>query len=193
MKGHQHAVRQEDFDALLGLFSRDKDEAGREYERMRSGLVRFFEFRGCSDADDLADETLNRVALKAGAFNGAKDVKLSSYVYGFALNVFLEYVRSPRHREFVSDTDDFLLRVQAAERSDDDEPMFDCLESCLNKLARTEREMFVEYYSRERREKIETRKKLAERLGCTIEALHTRVFRLKLGLRSCVTACVGQS
>ena len=190
MKQHQHAVRQEDFDALLGLFSSDRDEAGREYERVRSGLVRFFEFRGCSDAESLADETLNRVALKAHHFDAAANVKLSSYVYGFATNVFREYVRSPRQRELAIETDDFIQQLQAPEAEDRREPMFTCLVGCLNKLDAADQGLVIEYYSRERQEKIAVRRRLAERLGCRVEVLHTRVFRLRASLRKCMSRCV---
>ena len=189
MKVHQNALRQEHFDALLGLFSHDRDEAGRTYESLRSGLVRFFEFRGCSDADALADETLNRVALKATGFDNSKNVRIASYVYGFAANVFLEYARSPRRREFVAETDDFLDKFQAPKLYDDRESMFLCLQDCLGKLDPIDRTLVVEYYSREKQEKIELRKEMAKRLGCTVEALHTRVFRLKSSLRACVTKC----
>jgi RNA polymerase sigma factor (sigma-70 family) len=190
MKGHQHAVRQEDFDALLGLLSHDRDEAGREYERVRSGLVRFFEFRGCAEADSLADETLNRVALKASGFDQSKNVKLTSYVYGFASNVLREYVRSPRQREFAIETDDFIDRIREQRQDEDTESIFACLHRCLNKLDAADRRLVIDYYSREKQEKIATRKRLAELMGCRVEVLHTRVFRLKASLRKCVTACV---
>src|SRR5215203_3694919 len=190
MKVHQNALRQEHFDALLGLFSHDRDEAGRAYESLRTGLVRFFEFRGCSDSDALADETLNRVALKAMGFDNSKNVKVASYVYGFAANVFLEYRRSPRRREFVGETDDILHNFKAPEVKDDREPTFACLQGCLGKLDPIDHSLFIEYYSREKQEKIELRKDMAKRLGCTVEALHTRVFRLKSSLRACVTRCL---
>ena len=192
MKTHQQALRQEDFDALLGLFSHDRDEAGRAYERLRAGLVRFFEFRGCADADALADETLNRVALKAHLFDGSTGVRMTSYVYGFASNVFLEYIRSPRSREMAIETDEFLRRLTAPQSADDQEPMFLCLQNCLQKLSPSDRKLMVEYYSRDRQEKIALRKRMAEQLGCRVEVLHTRVFRLKASLRRCITGCVGR-
>lgn len=190
MKEHQHAVRKEDFDALLALFSHDRDEAGLGYERVRTRLVRFFEFRGCSDAEALADETLNRVALKAGGFDKSKDVKLTSYVYGFAANVYREYARSPRPREQVIDADDFIYQLRAPQPNDDNEELFTCLTSCLWKLEPGDRELVAEYYSREKQEKIDTRRRMAERLGCRLEVLHTRVFRLKAALRKCMSRCV---
>jgi DNA-directed RNA polymerase specialized sigma24 family protein len=193
MKEHQNAVRQEDFDALLGLFSHDRDEAGHQYERLRAGLVRFFDFRGCADAEALADETLNRVALKAGGFETTKNVKLTSYVYGFASNVYREYSRGPRSRELALEADDFIDRLRAPEPGPDREPMFACLSSCLHRLNDADRELVMEYYSREKQEKIATRKRLAERMGCRVEVLHTRVFRLKASLRKCVSGCVADN
>ena len=190
MKEHQTAVRQEDFDALLALFSQDRDEAGLEYERVRSGLVRYFEFRGCADAESLADETLNRVALKAAAFNGSQNVKLSSYVYGFASNVFREYLRSPRTKELAIEADDFVQSLRSAEPTEDREPLFACLHKCLARLQDADRKLVVDYYSREKQEKIALRKELAEHRGCRIEVLHTQVFRLKTSLRDCVKGCM---
>ena len=193
MKQHQHAVRKEDFDALLALFSHDRDEAGRGYERVRAGLVRFFEFRGCADAESLADETLNRVALKADGYDRSKNVKLTSYVYGFAANVYREYVRSPRQREIVIDTDEFVHQVRSPESQSDREAVFECLNNCLWKLDAADRALVSEYYSREKQEKIDMRKRMAERLGCRLEVLHTRVFRLKSSLRKCMSRCVDSS
>lgn len=190
MKEHQHAVQKKDFDALLALFSHDRDEAGLGYERVRSGLVRFFEFRGCLDSEALADETLNRVALKADGFDGSKNVKLTSYVYGFAVNVYREYVRSPRQRELAIETDDFVFQLTAPEANDDKEAMFACLNRCLWNLEASDRQIVAEYYSHEKQQKIETRKRMAERLGCRLEVLHTRVFRLKASLRKCMSRCV---
>ena len=81
-------LTQEDFDSLLGWLSSDRDEAGVLYEKIREGLIRFFRFRGCDDPSTLADETINRVALKVNTFDSAKDVKTITYFYGFASNVF---------------------------------------------------------------------------------------------------------
>ena len=191
MKEHQNAVRKEDFDALLALFSSDRDQAGLEYERMRTRLVRFFEFRGCADGEALADETLNRVALKADGFDTTKSVKLTSYVYGFAANVHREYLRSPRQRELVIETDDFIYQMSASPvENDDREAVFTCLNSCLWKLEPPDREIVAAYYSHDKQHKIETRKRLADSLGCRLEVLHTRVFRLRSSLRKCMSRCV---
>jgi hypothetical protein len=35
--------------------------AGQKYEQIRRKLVRFFEWRACSGADELADATIDRV------------------------------------------------------------------------------------------------------------------------------------
>ena len=39
-------MSQESFDALLGWLDSDRDKAGAKYEQIRSGLIKFFTFRG---------------------------------------------------------------------------------------------------------------------------------------------------
>ena len=79
MKEHS-VLHQEDLDALLSLLSNDREEAGRAYEDLRKGLVRYFTSKGCPDSHDLADETLTRVANKATAFDSSLNVRPVSYV-----------------------------------------------------------------------------------------------------------------
>ena len=184
-----YSLQQQDFDRLLGLFSQDREEAGKMYEKLRDGLVRFFQFRGCHDPDELADETFNRVASKLPAYDAAKNVKPAAYIYGFARNILLEYSRSPKNRE--SQLEPFHTSGLAAGETDVDskELAHACLRKCLGEIPDVESRLMVEYYSRERQEKIELRRRIAERLGCTIEVLHTRIFRMKSGLRTCVQNC----
>lgn len=189
-----YVLQQDDFDALLGLFSGDREEAGETYESLRDGLIQFFRFKGCSNADDLADETLNRVASKAGSFDPSKDIKPSAYIYGFAYNILLENFRKVRRNEECSlerdRMEEFAAPVQETHAS---ERRYTCLKQCLGALSETERDLIIEYYSRERQEKIELRKVMAARLGCRPEVLHTRIFRIKAQLRGCVLKCIEKS
>lgn len=85
----QYEIDKAGFEALLSLLSDDREEAGRLYERLRLGLIRFFQARGCSDCTGLADETLNRVAVKIGDFDPKLNNKPTSFIFGFAAKVFL--------------------------------------------------------------------------------------------------------
>ena len=186
-------LTQEEFDCLLGWLSADRDEAGVLYEKIREGLIRFFRFRGCDDALTLADETINRVAQKVSEFDSAKNVKTISYFYGFASNVFFEYSRTNKKREISLDAEEFesARSFRAAENAPDTEG--DCLEDCLTKLSREESALVVQYYGKDKSEKFETRRKLAEALNLKMPALHTKLFRLRNTLRECVEKCLAKN
>ncbi|MGE3467863.1 MAG: RNA polymerase sigma factor [Pyrinomonadaceae bacterium] len=176
------------FDALLDLLSPDRDAAGREYERLRMGLVRFFSFRGCNDADSLADLTLDRVAANLSAFEPERGFKPVTFFYGFAVNLLREYRRTA-HRE-AELTDTFLAGSE--EIPDEElEKRWSCFEKCLDELGPTKRKVVLEYYEFEGRDRIEARLKLSTELNCTIEALHVRASRLRSALRECMESCLG--
>src|ERR687885_224752 len=81
------------FDSLLAWLDADRDQAGEKYECIRLRLIKIFTCRGRPDAEELADETINRVTLKATQV--AKDYvgDPALYFYGVAQKVFLESVR----------------------------------------------------------------------------------------------------
>ena len=58
------SLSQEAFDALLDWLDPDREQAGMKYEQIRSRLIKIFTGRGCVDAEELADETINRVTRK---------------------------------------------------------------------------------------------------------------------------------
>ena len=60
-------ITPEQFSSFLEWLNPDFERAGEEYERLRFRLCRFFSLRGCNFADELADETINRVVLKISA------------------------------------------------------------------------------------------------------------------------------
>ena len=62
----------------------------------------------------------------------------------------------------------------------------DSLERCLQQLETRDRELILEYYRGEQRSKIEGRRRLAGRLGLTVNALSIRTCRLRDKLEACV-------
>jgi DNA-directed RNA polymerase specialized sigma24 family protein len=188
----EHSVlQQEDLDALLALLSQDREEAGKAYEDLRKGLVRYFSSKGCPDSHHLADETLTRVATKATAFDSSLNVKPSSFVYGFASRVFLEYMRGPEKRAVEFDPA-IHSPASSFELSDEGDGSIDCLDECLSKYPADERSMIVRYYSKEKQEKIELRRRMAEEYGCKVEVLHMRVHRMRAALKTCVSRCLAK-
>src|SRR5215211_2074555 len=89
------SLNQAAFDKLLTRFDPDPERAGQKYEQLRAGIIKYFECRGSAFPDELADETINRVARKVVEGAEIPESNFSSYFYGVARNVFKEHLRSP--------------------------------------------------------------------------------------------------
>ncbi|HEY6118621.1 MAG TPA: hypothetical protein VIV66_01620 [Pyrinomonadaceae bacterium] len=176
----------EAFDNLLAAFDPNRGAAAQKYLEIRSHLVRFFEWRGCPFPDDHADETFNRVARKLA--DGEEIQKPAGYVMGVARLLALEIIRSLlRQREALGEYQQSYSEVADVPES---EAQIDCLQKCLQQLSPDNRELIIQYYQGDKREKIENRRKLGERLGLAINTLRMRAQRLRERLQVCVEGCV---
>jgi DNA-directed RNA polymerase specialized sigma24 family protein len=171
----------ERFASFLDWLSPDQDRAGDAYERLRFRLCTFFSQRRCSFADELADETINRVIIK---IEDEPIENKMAYCYGVARNVYREFLRKDRPHV---DIDEVVVAAPEPE-----EPSFsnDCLDQCLGKLAPESRELLLEYFSEVRQRKIDLRRRISERLKTTQTALRMRVMRTKQELKVCVQQCM---
>jgi DNA-directed RNA polymerase specialized sigma24 family protein len=171
------------FDELLGwLHPDDREQAGRKYEEIRRKLIRIFIHRGCMTAEELADETIDRVTRKVleikAKYNASDDPAL--YFYGVARNVYREYLKrrpDPVLPPPEEEPEDLTLECE-------------CLERCLARLAPRNRELILEYYQDEEGAKIERRKKLAHHFEMAINALRIRTHRIRADLKKCVLECL---
>lgn len=158
---------------------------------MRRRLVVYFDRRNCLEPDELADETLNRAARRLEEEGTITAACPAQYCYIVAKLVFLESLRRNSSRTVLTEapSDDLMLRK--IDRDGDDtrtrrERLLDRLEACLQSLPPDDRDLIVEYYRGDQREKIERRKALAGRLGVTMNALCIRASRLRDRLETCV-------
>ena len=172
------------FDSLLAWLDPDRDQAGKKYEYIRSRLIKIFACRGRHDAEELADETINRVTLKAAKIAGEYVGDPALYFYGVAHKVYLESVRKRPAP---------LPPPPPPQPSAEGEQEYECLERCMEKLPPDSRELILEYYQNDKKMKVEYRKKLAERLGIAQNAVRIRAYRIRLALQSCVQDCLGQN
>jgi len=161
----------------------DRDAAATKYEAIRRRLTMIFEARGCAEAEDLADETINRVANRLGAL-GEYRGEPARYFYGVANKVHLEYIR--RRPSTLARTE------PEAMVSNEFEQRFDCLDRCLGKLSPKNRELILKYYAQQKRGKVEARRVLAEQLGIQAKALRIRAQRIRVSLQNCVSECLKQ-
>ena len=186
---NQSAVTQAALDSLLAWLDPDPDRAGAKCEQIRHRLVRLFSCRGCPDVDaeELADETINIVTLKAPEVSKGWSGDPRLYFYGVAKKVFLVWLRSrkpPPPQDWPT--------PPGPDESDENERRHECLEQCLEKLAPASRALVLDYYRNDRRAKIDHRKEMAARLGVAQNALRIRIHRVRATLQECVGLCLGR-
>jgi DNA-directed RNA polymerase specialized sigma24 family protein len=185
------------FRQFLDWLDEGVDSGGERYLEMRRRLARYFDRRNCHTPDDLADETLNRVARKLEENGEITGVSPAHYCYIVAKFVFLEFGRNRENNQTSLDdaprSGRVIIGLAVPFRSEVDtmakEKLFGCLEQCLGNLQPEDRELMLDYYHWERRAKIERRSKLAARLGLSMNALSIRACRLRSKLEICVSAC----
>jgi RNA polymerase sigma factor (sigma-70 family) len=182
-------LTQEDFDTLLDWLGPDRERAGRKYEEIRASLVKIFSWRGYHDAEDLADEVMNRVALKVKELSASYVGDPALYFYGVAKKVLLECRRREEHQPL---TPNMSVERDSAQGDEADEGvrLRECLQRCLRKLNSGDRALILSYYQKSKQKKIDYRKSLAEELGIDTNALRVRVYRIRTSLKSCIKNCV---
>src|SRR6266852_615987 len=114
------ALRQEDFDRLLSWFDPDPERAGVAYERIRWRLIAMLASRGCRVPEELADETIDRVARRVADIRAAYVGDQAHYFLGVMNNVHHEYLKRPIMPRPPEPDDN----VETKERTDR------CLEKC---------------------------------------------------------------
>lgn len=179
----QWTLSQYSFDNFLTVLDSNRERAGQKYEALRARLVKFFEWRACSFADDLADETLDRVARKVDAGEQINDCV--NYAYGVARLVFLENLKKQTKEQSV------IINLPAENYTDGGEDsQLTCLERCLQKLSENSRALILHYYRDDKQAKIDYRKKLAEKFELSPNALRIKTLRIRTKLEECVFKCL---
>jgi DNA-directed RNA polymerase specialized sigma24 family protein len=189
-------LTQSAFHRLLNWFDEGTDSAGQKYLEMRYRLTKYFDRKNCMSPDELADETLNRVARRLVEEGSITDTTPAKYCYTLAKYVFLEYLREQgrenmKFGELLSSGKSGDSPAVLAEQREK-ERRLDCLERCTQKLDPDTRELIFQYYSGEQRVKIENRRSLASRLGISVNALSIRACRIREKLESCVRECMSR-
>ena len=172
----------ESFHRLLAWLGPDPDTAGNCYEQIRAQLIKIFECRGCTVPEELADETFNRVAAKLHDVEASYVGNPALYFYGVANKIFLEYTRRPV---------EWPAPVPATQEENDIRREY--LEQCIGTLSPEQRQIVLAYYGDELRNKIERRKALAELNKLGMNALCSRVHRIRAALRRCVEQHLGRT
>lgn len=184
-------LTQEAFEGLLKWLHSDRDSAGDRYEDIRQRLITIFTQRGCREPEDLADETINRVARKLTEIAATYDGDPALYFYGVAKKVLKESWQ--RRSAPVAAAVAAAIPPTAHPGEDErhqEEHYYECLEQCLGSLNSESRELILQYYQEAKQKKIENRKQLARRLGIAASALRLRACRIRAVLDECIRECI---
>jgi DNA-directed RNA polymerase specialized sigma24 family protein len=185
------------FSRLLEWLDDGVDSNGERYLDMRRRLASYFDRRNRLSPDELADETLNRIARTLEEAGVITIKPPARYCYVVARFVLLEDVRQRENTPIPLDeprSTDALTGLGARLQEPQEalalrELRLECLERCLQRLKPAQRELIVEYYRDSRRQKIERRRDMAQRLGITMNALGIRACRIRDTLEACVLGC----
>ena len=179
------------FDKLLAELDTDRNSAGSLYEQLRLRLVRFFDWHGCAFADELADETLDRVARRLA--EGELVLNLPSYCFGVARRLLWEVLGQhglqpalwmpKNHAQNLAEERFYMAARLRSQESRACELQFACLEVCLQQLAPADRELLLQYYETDACTRMDQRAALAARLGISLNTLRVRVYRLREQLK----------
>ncbi len=173
-------LKQEDFDRLLNWLDPDPERAGLVYERIRWRLIAILASRGCRDPEELADETIDRVARRVADIRETYVGDKAIYFLGVMNNVHHEYLKRP-----------VISRLPEPDAEDAaKEATHLCLEECLEKLAPHSRQVIEKYYSENKQAKINLRKQIAAEFGVSLNTLRLRALRIREKLQVCIEQCL---
>jgi len=173
---------------MLAWLDSDRERAGQKYEEIRCRLIKIFVCQGCIDPESLADETIDRVIRKIPEIAPNYAGNPALYFSGVARYILLEYKNRMARLRLLP-----LAPFKQIEEEDEDvEREYECLDRCIERLTPANRELILEYYREEKQAMIENRKRLAERMGVTLNVLRVRADRIRNNLQKCVANCLKQ-
>lgn len=138
--------------------------------------------KGFSDAEDLADEAINRVMKKLPEIRDTYVGEPARYFHGVARYIIREVSR----RKEIAVEEVPVVSTDDEVHSDE----YDCLVKCLRFLSADKREMILDFYTYDGRDKIEQHKRMANELGITDGALRGRAHHVRGNLEKCIQKCI---
>jgi DNA-directed RNA polymerase specialized sigma24 family protein len=165
---------------MLNWLDGDRERAGVLYEKIRWRLIAILASRGCAVAEELADETIDRVSRRIADIQATYVGDPSLYFLGVMNNVHHEFLKRPP-----------LPRVVPNENaSEATERIHRCLDNCLQQLAPHARQLIEQYYAEDKRARINLRQRIAGQFGVAAGTLRLRALRIRAKLQQCIEQCL---
>jgi RNA polymerase sigma factor (sigma-70 family) len=163
-------------------------------EEVLRKLVVFFASRRSLNAEDLAMETVLRVAAKCRSVDVDGYNDRVGYFYGVARNVLHESHRSAlRESSALESLKRELIRHPVPDEAawQQTEAVHRCLERCMARLPERARKLIVGYHGGEKDRQAAAHRTLADEFGKSVNALRIEVYRVRRALLHCVSECLG--
>ena len=189
MTSRPRDLSRESLEALLTRLDPDRDRAATLYRTIHSRLCRLYEWRGCSSPEELADETLDRVASKLE--QGVEINSPEHYIARVAYLVFRELVRREQRKRAALEAERYIAEQNTVEQGSTND-LSSCFSACLKQFETTDREHLLRYYEGDKSVKIANRRGLREELGIAAGTLRIRMHRMRLRLEECVYKCLAR-
>jgi RNA polymerase sigma factor (sigma-70 family) len=182
-------VSAEDLRRLLGRLDADPARAWEVYGHLRLALLKYFEHNYCPEPDQLADETLDRIARKP---DEQEIANVLEYAFGVARHVRRETDRKTALRK---DLTEVIRDAEVANQEQDPESTIvkqidrerklECLRRCISALTPYERELLYLYHPDDCEQLDEHRQRVAQEFGLSWATLRTRMSRIRQKLEQC--------
>lgn len=180
--GSRRGIPQKAWAKLLDLLEGETGSPGSGYERLRARLVDFFRWKGCMEAEELADATFDRVAKRLVDGEKIQSDQPARYVMGVARLVYLESVKKDvRRKKALADG---LGSPEAS--GGEEERRLQALQDCLDTIGESARANLLVYHRGRGQARIDARQELAVKQGITLNTLRIRMHRLRESLADCV-------
>ncbi len=185
-------MSQEELDKLLNWLGPNRELAAAEFIRIRRMLTSIFLSRGCINADELADETIDRVAAKIKEIETDYKGEKRTYFVGVLRNVYKESLRVDRNKNRAFGLMKTEMDIDELQNHEESKTRrAECLKKCLKKLKKKHRQIILGYYQPSGgKEKIIGHKILAKKFSKSVKSLRVQVFRIKEKLFECVESCL---
>ena len=171
---------QDDFDRLLRWLDPNRERAGVLYEKIRWRLIAILAARGCAAAEELADETIDRVSRRVADIQDTYVGDPALYFLGVMNNVHHEFLKRPTTPRLVPTAPD----------TNTNEQIHTCLDRCLDRLTPHARDLIERYYAEDKQAKINLRRTIARQLGVSASNLRLRALRVRGKLQECINHCL---
>ena len=145
-------------------------------------MVRYFQIKGDFDADEAADATLDRVAVKLSQNNKVED--LTKYSFGVARFIFLERLRTAE-KDKIAQAE--FYSQQTSGKTDEQTDDLSLFRECFDSLTDEEKEILKNYFADLPFADLTAyRENLSLKHNVSLNNMRLKVFRLRHRLENCL-------